>query len=90
MLEFIRRIFRNPPATPTEADTGPDGAVEFIREDRREMMGHTMRYRIHRASDPSAAKAFLHRQTVDRGLLCLVVETPEGTWCRDRDGIYRE
>ena len=90
MLEFFRRIFRNPAPVASDPDAGPAAAVEFIREDSRELMGHTMTYRIHRGPDESSAKAYLHAQTVDRGLLYLVVETPDGTWCRDRDGIYRE
>ncbi len=77
-------------AVDVEAAVSPTGEVEFVREDRREMMGHTMRYRIHRGPDETAAKGFLRQQTVSEGLLYLVVETPDGTWCRDRDGIYRE
>jgi hypothetical protein len=77
-------------APQVEPASGSTASVEFVREDRREMMGHTMEYRIHRGPDEAAAKAFLRDQAVDQGLLYLVVETPDGTWCRDRDGIYRE
>lgn len=64
--------------------------VNFVREDRRQMMGRTMVYRIHKAPDAASAKAFLEQNPVTKELLYLVVETPEGNYCRDLQGIYKE
>jgi len=79
---------RSPPAaTSVPADVSE---VRFDREERHQQMGKTMTYRIHKAPDAASAKAFLQRQAVTTPHHYLVVETPEGTYGRDLDGIYKE
>jgi hypothetical protein len=40
--------------------------------------------------DPERAKAFLRDESVDRELFYLVVETPDGAWGLDIEGLYLE
>jgi hypothetical protein len=78
-----------PPAAPPRKDASPD-KVKYIREDRKDIHGQTMTYRIHRAPDTASAKAFLEKNPVSRKYYYLIVETPEGNYCRDIDGMYKE
>jgi hypothetical protein len=64
--------------------------VKFIREDRVQKYGETMIYRVHNAPDAASAKAFLEKNPVTRKYYYVVVETPEGNYCRDIDGICKE
>ena len=66
--------------------------VKFIREDRKPapITRQTMIYRIHRGPDAETAKAFLAQHPVHKPLYYIIVETPEGNYGRDIDGIYRE
>jgi len=75
---------------PSSRQQGGAREVKFVREDRREQMGHTLIYRIHNGPDAASAKAFLEENPVTRPLYYLVVETPEGNYCRDKDGMYKE
>lgn len=64
--------------------------VKFLREDRTSAMGQTAIYRVHTATDAQSAKAFLEQNPVNQKFYYLVVETPEGNYCRDVAGIYKE
>ena len=64
--------------------------VKFVREDRVQKIGKTMIYRVHHAPDAASAKAFLEKNPVTQNYYYIVVETPEGNYCRDIDGIYKE
>lgn len=64
--------------------------VKFLRVDRVYAMGQTAIYRVYTAPDAGSAKAFLEQYTVNEKYLYLVVETPEGNYCRDKAGIYKE
>jgi len=75
---------------PAVSRQGDPKQVKFVREDRTERMGHTMIYRIHKGPDGASARAFLEENPVSQGLYYIVVETPEGNYCRDKDGIYKE
>ena len=66
------------------------GRVTFVREDQEQKMGATLIYRIHKSSDAASAKAFLEENPVSKKLYYIVVETPEGNYCRDIQGIYKE
>jgi hypothetical protein len=78
-------------APPPHVARPPDpGRVKFVREDRQQKMGATFVYRIHTAPDAAAARAFLEKHPVLAKLTYLVVETPEGNYCRDVNGIYKE
>jgi hypothetical protein len=66
------------------------GKVVFVREDRQNKMGVTFIYRIHKGPDAASAKAFLEQNPVTKQFHYIVVETPEGNYCRDVQGIYKE
>lgn len=64
--------------------------VVFVREGRQQGITGTKIYRIHKGPDAISAKAFLQENPVNRALYYIVVETPEGNYGRDIDGIYKE
>lgn len=64
--------------------------VKFVREDRKTKMDKTLIYRIYRGPDAASAKAFLEKNPVNQALLYFIVETPEGNYCRDIQGMYKE
>jgi hypothetical protein len=70
--------------------------VEFVREYSQErtepVTGQTgiLHYRIYRAKTADQARKFLDEQTVTERLHYVVVETPEGNWGRDVNGLYKE
>ncbi|MBA7687180.1 hypothetical protein ES703_95640 [subsurface metagenome] len=66
------------------------GKVKFVREDHSQRMGTTMIYRVHKGPDAASAKAFLEQNPVTKQFYYIVVETPEGNYCRDIQGIYKE
>ncbi|HVL86575.1 MAG TPA: hypothetical protein VM681_01005 [Candidatus Thermoplasmatota archaeon] len=66
------------------------GSVRFVREERQDRGGIEMIYRIHEAPDAATAQAFLQQNPVTQPLVYLVVETPEGNYCRDVQGMYKE
>ena len=47
-------------------------------------------YKVHKATNKEDAMAFLNLQKVTKKSFYIVVETPEGTFGRDIDGIYEE
>lgn len=77
-------------AAPPKTVTGDASKVVYVREDRQQQMGQTMIYRIHKGPDAASAKAFLEKNPVSRQFYYIVVETPEGNYCRDIQGIYKE
>ena len=82
-----------PPKSTPAAQTVKAPAVEkvkYVREDRQTKMGKTLIYRIYTAPDAVSAKAFLEKTPVNQALFYLVVETPEGNYCRDIQGMYKE
>jgi len=74
----------------TPSKEGDSKKVKFVKEDRKDGMGGMAVYRIHKAPDAASAKAFLEQNPVSKSLYYLVFETPEGNYCRDKDGIYKE
>ncbi|MDY7001729.1 MAG: hypothetical protein SVS15_08110 [Thermodesulfobacteriota bacterium] len=79
-----------PAAWVSETRTSEPERVVFVREDVEERMGRDMVYRIHEGPDAASAKAFLQENPVHRKFYYIVVETPEGNYCRDIEGIYKE
>jgi hypothetical protein len=78
-------------AAPTaKAEAVKPGKVVFVREDRQQKHGATMIYRVHKAPDAASAKVFLEQNPVTRQFYYIVVETPEGNYCRDIQGMYKE
>jgi hypothetical protein len=64
--------------------------VKFVRTDNGEMLGRIATYRIHDGPSEAAALAFLQANPVTQQYLYLVVQTPDGNWARDINGIYKE
>ena len=71
---------------------GPKPRVKFLREYQKPspMPGLTNTYREYRAPQKAAALEFLEATPVDEPLVYVVVETPEGTLCKDKTGLYEE
>jgi len=76
-------------STPVTTKAKP-GNVTFAREDRQLKMGQAMIYRIYKGPDSASAKAFLLQNPVTKNFFYIIVETPEGNYCRDTQGIYKE
>ena len=47
-------------------------------------------YEVYKAQDKESAVAFLKTKTVTRGMYYIVVDTPEGSFGRDINGLYQE
>ena len=78
-------------AAPQIEKADPAGKVTFVREDRQMgQMGRYYTYRIYKGPDAASAKAFLDKNPVFQQLVYIVVETPEGNYCRDIGGMYKE
>ncbi len=76
-------------SVPPTSSTEPDEVV-FIREERKQGAGGTAVYRVHRGPNKASAMAFLQQNPVTAQLVYIVVETPDGNYCRDNLGIYKE
>ncbi len=50
----------------------------------------TFTYELHRAGNRQQAIEFLEGRSVSKKLYYVVVETPDGNWCKDVQGLYRE
>lgn len=66
------------------------GQVTFVREEHQSKMGSIFTYQIYQGPDAAAAKTFLEQNPVTKSLYYIIVETPEGTYGRDIQGIYKE
>jgi len=73
-----------------KAVMGDASKVVFVREDRKQTRGLIMTYRIYKAPDKASAMAYLENNPVTKNYYYLIVETPEGNFCRDIQGIYKE
>ncbi|QDU39331.1 hypothetical protein Mal4_36720 [Maioricimonas rarisocia] len=73
---------------------GGDSASPKVRRvkkfTRPNVLGMPCTYHVYCAPDARTAKEFLLKTPVSRPMFYLVVETPEGNWGRDKDGIYQE
>lgn len=47
-------------------------------------------YKVYNGPDEKSAMSFLQQNPVTKDFYYLVVETPEGNFCRDKMGIYKE
>jgi hypothetical protein len=79
------------PSSP-KTEVGQPDKVAFVREERKasQLGTGTSVYRIYNGPDAASAKAFLDQHPVTQQLYYLVVETPEGNYCRDIEGFYKE
>lgn len=48
------------------------------------------KYEVYQAADAESAKEFLQTKTVSEPNYYIVVETPEGSWGIDKEGLYLE
>jgi hypothetical protein len=81
---------KSTPAIPQSEKMPEHDKVMFVREDRQVKVGKTLIYRIYKGPDAASAKAFLDKNPVNQTLLYYIVETPEGNYCRDIQGMYKE
>jgi hypothetical protein len=79
------------PSAPLDKTASLEDVV-FVKEERQPTkLGTGMAtYRIHRSPNEASARAFLEAHPVTTEFLYLVVETPEGNFGRDLQGIYAE
>jgi hypothetical protein len=63
-----------------------DGKTTYVRKD---VKGPNT-YEIYKAPSKSVALEFLKMKPVTKSLYYVIVETPEGNWGKDIDGIYQE
>lgn len=68
-----------------EEDTS---GVEFVGNEYQERMGVTFTYEVYKAKSKQEALAFLKTKSVDKQYYYIEVETPEGNFGRDINGIY--
>jgi len=80
-------------ATPASAGaTVSRDDVVFVREERKptKLGSGIATYRIHRGPNEASARAFLEEHPITTNFFYMVVETPEGNFGRDLQGIYTE
>jgi hypothetical protein len=73
---------------PAKKGAGDASLVKFSHERRDVVAGAPATYRHHKAPDKASAIAWLQQHPVDKRSFFLVVETPEGTFARDIQGIF--
>jgi len=59
---------------------------EFVQKERRD----NTTYEIYKGTDAESARTFLLTKRVGKRLYYIVVETPEGNWGTDVEGLYLE
>jgi hypothetical protein len=62
------------------------GKATYVRKD----VNGSNTYEIYKAPSKSVALEFLKTKSVTKQLYYVIVETPEGNWGKDKDGIYKE
>lgn len=74
--------------------SGSSGGVKYVRTYTEQKMGpfgpFTTTYEMYRAKTAQEAREFLDTKSVAKKLYYVVVETPEGNWAKDIDGMYKE
>ena len=74
---------------------GGGSGVTFVRRYSQEKappsgQKFTCHYEIYKASTAQEARTFLEGKTVTKPYTYIVVETPQGNWCKDKDSMYKE
>lgn len=64
------------------------GGVTFDREEKRIEAGFPATYRYYKAATGAAAMAFLEKQKITAVSFFVAVDTPEGVFCKDCEGLY--
>jgi len=87
LLVFARTLLSKEKVFKSEPVVGDNRKeVVFLREDK----DNDNLWVVYKASSKTDAMAFLSNLTVDRSSYFVVVETPEGNFGRDINGIYQE
>jgi len=73
---------------PKSIDTGKVSFVEKYSKDNSFMSVNT--YEIYKVPDAATAKAFLETKKVTKSLYYIIVDTPEGNYGRDIEGMHKE
>ena len=71
-------------------DSENEKTVTFSKKYQTQMLGAIMTYEIYSARNKDIAMAFLKKKPVTEKCYYVVVETPEGNFGRDINGIYQE
>jgi len=74
------------PGKPADVSRRPEDGMECL--ELRINQGGT--YEVYRAPSAALAKEFLEKRGLPGPGVHIVVETPEGNWCLDSEGIYLE
>ena len=77
-----RRLIREARKTPEKSTAEP----KFIQKERK---GNST-YEIYKGTNTESARAFLLTKRIDKKMYYIVVETPEGNWGVDVQGLYLE
>lgn len=64
------------------------GTVKFLREINGKSFGAPATYVLYEGPNKSAAMAFLEKQDITAQSYFVGVKTPEGTFCKDRMGLF--
>lgn len=65
--------------------------IQFVKKYRKPTpLGTSCTYEVYRGAHKEAALAFLTSKPVSKAYHYLIVETPDGYWGRDKDGVYQE
>ena len=76
---------------PLFASRKADPGVRFVRKYTEPgKLGHTNTYEIYAAENSAAAREFLLSKKVEKQMYYMAVETPDGNWGLDIDGLYHE
>lgn len=79
--------------TATRQDGASAGRVRYegTRHDKVDLLGQTVTntYEDYVADSKADALSFLEAKTVTKEGFCIVVETPEGRWCKDNAGMFQ-
>ena len=78
------------PEKTTKAPCVSKGNANKVVFSREEEARGQFKYKIYKAQNKDDAIAFLSLQKVTKKMFYIVVETPEGNFGRDVDGIYEE
>ncbi len=73
-----------------ESVTQKSHQPKFVRKERKEGTGGEATYEIFKGRDAESAKAFLLTKRIDKKLYYIIVETPEGNWGMDVEGLFLE
>jgi len=75
---------------PSQQKGGGKSCVKYKETTHKETLGQRNTYEVYTADSKEDALAFLESKSVTKGLYFIVVETPQGNWCRANGGLYQE